>query len=506
MLKKIMALLLAAATLFALCACGDNESSEESKSENSADTSTNTSADASADASTDTSVDVSTDASTDTSEDASSGEYIDKEGYKQFLRVSNTDKTLKKRGFKDKGANSDYVPLNYDKMKAMWISQFDFTSVYKNGDNGTTQRSESNFKKVVSKAFDNLVDLGFNTVIVQVRPNADSFYPSAYYPASHYILGSYGKYAKYDALQIMVELAHEKGLSFHAWINPMRGMSSDNLGKIKTFYPMASWAGKASKNDYLYGRGDDGLLYLNISYEEVRELIINGAAEIVRNYDVDGVHMDDYFYWGEEPEFDKKAYEKARKQKPTLTLQQFRYNNLNALVSGIYSAIKEENKNVMFGISPAGNIDKMPTTYYADIKTWLSQDGYVDYIMPQIYFGMEHSSWSFSSTYQRWSDAITNPKIKLYAGMTLGKAQAGSRGEADVYAGAGKEEWIHNKDVIKKCFEFAVKQPDFSGYAIFCYQYMFDPLKGTPNPLTAEEVNNAKPYLTTKIKGKVIKY
>jgi len=88
MLKKIMALLLAAATLFALCACGGNESSEESKSENSADTSTNTSADASADASTDTSVDVSTDASTDTSEDASSGEYIDKEGYKQFLRVS----------------------------------------------------------------------------------------------------------------------------------------------------------------------------------------------------------------------------------------------------------------------------------------------------------------------------------------------------------------------------------------------------------------------------------
>jgi uncharacterized lipoprotein YddW (UPF0748 family) len=154
--------------------------------------------------------------------------------------------------------------------------------------------------------------------------------------------------------------------------------------------------------------------------------------------------MDDYFYFGEEPAFDSVAFNEAKKENATITRQKFRYEKLNTLVSGIYSAIKAENKNVWFGISPAGNIDKMPTTYFADVETWLSQDGYVDYIMPQIYFGMEHQTWSFPYTYQRWAEATTNPNIKFYAGMTLGKAVSGTWGDKDTYAGTGADEWIDN--------------------------------------------------------------
>jgi len=486
MFKRIISTLLAIVTLCALCACGGNDTSNESST-------------------TDSSKDVSGNTSeTESSENKDVADYTDKEGYEQFLKVSKIDKVLEKRGFLDTGANSDYKPLNYDKMKAMWICQFDFDVVYKNGNR---QRNEEEFKKLVEQAYDNLLSLGFNTVIVQVRPNADCFYPSAYYPYSHYILGEYGGYSKYDALKIMLDLAHEKELSFHAWINPMRGMSSANLDKINEVYPVASWTSPANKKrcaNYLYERKEDGLCYLNIAYEEVREVIIKAAAEIVRHYDVDGVHMDDYFYFGEEKAFDSVAFNEAKKENAALTLRKFRYEKLNTLVSGIYSAIKAENKNVWFGISPAGNIDKMPTTYFADVNTWLSKDGYIDYIMPQIYFGMEHQTWSFPFTYERWAEVTTNPNIKFYAGMTLGKAVDGYKGTGDQYGGSGRNEWIDNKDVFKKCFEYSVKQSNYDGFAIFCYKYLWNPLTGKPVKETEEELKNSKEYFTDIIKGEPI--
>ncbi len=486
MFKRIVASLLCALTLVGITSCGENASSEESKAE--------------------TSADASEGASEDESASGEASNYVDKEGYEQFLKASAVDKVLAERGFKDKGANADYVPLNYDKMKAMWISQFDFNTVYFDG---RGQRNEAKFRELVGKAYDNLVRLGFNTVIVQVRPNTDCFYPSAYYPWSHYVLGSYGKYANYDPIKIMVEMAHEKNLSFHAWINPMRGMSAADLAKVDDVYPVASWTSVANKKKcagYLYSRAADGLYYLNIAYEDVRKVIINAAAEIVRNYDVDGVHMDDYFYFGEEPSFDIDAFNKAKKEKPSLTRKEFRFNHLNTLVSGIYSAVKAENEKVLFGISPAGNLSKMATEYFADVETWLSEDGYVDYIMPQIYFGMEHGSWSFPDTYKRWSEITTNPNIMFMAGMTFGKAVSGYDNEGDQYAGAGKDEWINNKDVFKKCFEFSVKQPNYDGFAIFCYQYLWNPLSGAPYVKTAQELANCKEYFTDIIKGEPIKY
>ncbi len=500
MIKKIISMLLCGIMVCGMCACGGDtdrsSGANESATDSSASSSENSEADTDNTSSTD---DVSDAVSEDdvSTDDTSGGEYVDQEGYELFLEASKTDKVLEERGFKDKGANSDYVPLNYDKMKAVWISQFDFNSVYCSNN---AQRMKAQFKKYVEKAYDNLVSLGFNTVIVQVRPNADSFYPSAYYPWSHYVVGSYGNSAKYDPLEIMIELAHEKNLSFQAWINPMRGMSTANINKIDDAYTIKSWKSKMKYKTYLYEY--NGLNYLNVAHEDVREHIINAAAEIVRNYDVDGVHMDDYFYWGEEPDFDITEFNAAKRKNATLTLQKFRYDNLNNLVSGIYSAIKEENKNVIFGISPAGNITQMYNKYYADVETWLSQDGYVDYIMPQIYFGMEHQTWSFPYTYQEWSKVTTNPNIKFMAGMSLGKAVSGN----DPYAGTGADEWTKNKDVFKKCFEYSVKQSNYGGFAVFAYSYMFDPLTGEPNAATAEEVANCKAYFTTLIKGEVIKY
>ncbi len=514
-MKRIIALLLVVFSLAGLCACGgenssDAEQSKASAEESKGEMSENVSAEESktensenADASKEEPA--SKEESKEESQEPESSEddngIVDDAGYEQFLKASKVDTVLKNRGFKDKGANSDYVPLNYDKMKAMWISQFDFGSVYCGG---AGQNAETPFRTLVEKAFDNLLTMGFNTVIVQVRPNADSFYPSAYYPWSHYVVGSYGTKAKYDPLEIMIEEAHKRDISFQAWINPMRGMSPSSLSAINQAYPMAEWNKNSEKSEYLYKYNN--LMYLNIAYEEVRANIINAAAEIVRYYDVDGVHMDDYFYFGEEPDFDAVALAEAKKKNPALNITKFRYQNLNKLVSGIYSAIKEENKNVIFGISPAGNLDKMASTYYADVKTWLRKDGYVDYIMPQIYFGMEHESWSFSYTYNRWVAILKNKNIKFMPGITFSKAIDGMNGKGDTYAGSGANEWIENKDVMKRCMEFAVKQERFDGFALFSYTELWGATTGRFNTLISEEVNNSKPYFTDIIKGEVIKY
>ena len=98
-----------------------------------------------------------------------------------------------------------YTPLNYEDIKAIWLSQFDMNSVYCSGG---LQTSETNYRKMLDKILDNVVNNGFNTVIVQVRPNADSMYPSEYYPMSKYVVGSYGNKAKYDPYAIIIEEAH----------------------------------------------------------------------------------------------------------------------------------------------------------------------------------------------------------------------------------------------------------------------------------------------------------
>ena len=509
MTKRIIAMLLAAITLFAFCACGTEDTSKDASTESQAESKAETSADASADnTSTDASAETSEEASSESSESSEDGDVAiikDKDGYKQFQKVAKVDKVLAERGFLDVGANSDYKPLNYDVMKAAWISQGDFGDLYTNG---KKQRSETSFKKLVIKAYDNLISMGYNTVIVQVRPNADSFYPSAYYAPSYYVVGSYGNKFSYDALEIMIDIAHKKGLSFQAWVNPMRGMSETNLGNLNNVYVMKDWTSVANKKKcarYIYVHQANKTCYLNISFPEVRELIIDGIAEIVRHYDVDGIHMDDYFYFAGDDALDVTELAEAQKKNATINKQKFRYGNLNKLISGVYEAIKTENPNVIFGISPAGNLDSMATTYYADVRTWLSKDGYVDYIMPQLYFGMEHGSWAYDDAYQRWSAIKTNPNVRFMVGMSFGKALMGYNGNPDQYAGAGANEWIENKDVLKKCLTFAKQQKDFTGYAFFAYSYQFDPLTGKPNPESAEEVKNLKPVLES-IKSKVIEY
>lgn len=384
------------------------------------------------------------------------------------------------------GANADYEPLNYENMKGIWISQLDLIPVYKDVDTGI-QRDEAEFTALIKQIYKNVADAGFNTVIVQLHPDCDSMYPSENFPWSDYLFSGYGNTSIYDLLPILIDEAHALDLSFQAWINPMRACLETEMEFVNVRYPIKQWyLDEEKKSTYLFT--DNKRLYLNPAYEEVRNYVVSVAQEICRYYDVDGIHMDDYFYPSNNPNYDKAAFEAQGEHR---LLKNFRINNVNTLVKQLYDAVKAENPKMLFGISPAGEIDNNLNNLSADVKTWCQKEGYIDYICPQIYFGWQHGSVPFDKLSERWFEMKTCDSVQMILGTTLHKV-----GKSDTWAGAGKEEWVENSDVLKKSFEYINSNLDkVDGFAIFSYQYIWDAITGERVDYTKAEVDGFMPVM-----------
>ena len=374
------------------------------------------------------------------------------------------------------GNNTDF--------KGVWLSQYDLSAIYL--DNGA-QRAQSDFTSRMAQVLDNVMEQGFNTVVLQVRPNGDSMYPSDYYPVSKYVVGEYGLDAIYDPVAIIVELAKERGLKIHAWINPMRCMATADLFQVSTDYLLRQWYDDPRKNGtYLVQSGT--YWYLNPAYEEVRELIVSGATEILERYGFDGLHMDDYFYPTTDESFDAAAFAVMGEG---LDLADFRRKKLNSLVASLYDAVKAFGSEKLFGISPAGNITTVYESQYADVYTWCSVAGYIDYICPQVYFGLEHQRYDFVSVCNTWQNIIQTETVDLIVGMTFEKALT----QEDAYAGTGKNEWKEHTDILKRCLEYTAQLEKCRGVCIFSYQHFYDPSTGAEIAETAAEREEFVPAL-----------
>ena len=387
----------------------------------------------------------------------------------------------------NKVVNTEYTALNYKDMKCMWLSQFDLSPIYR--ENGI-QRDAESFRALMATVLDNVKESGINTVILQLRPNADSMYPSEVYPPSAYVVGAYGREFSYDAVEIILELAKERELSIHAWINPLRAMTDAQIGSVPRKYAIRKWYDDEYLNGKYIVKVNDNW-YLNPAYAEVRELILQGAREIMESYDFDGLHMDDYFYPTTERSFDSAAYYQYFRENGKLAVADWRRENLNKLIREMYSLVKSAENGALYGISPVGNWNNVYNSHCADMYTWCAEEGYIDYICPQVYFGMEHGSFDFVKTCLEWQSYIKNDNVKLIIGMSLGKAQSGT----DNYAGDGKYEWRDNKDVLKRCLEYTKELERCVGVAYFCYQYFYDPITAEPNSATQEERDNFLPLL-----------
>lgn len=379
----------------------------------------------------------------------------------------------------DAAGNSTVSKINVEmEVRAVWISFLEFQK--------SKGYSESKFKEYVDTMFENCVSLNMNTVIVQVRPFGDAMYPSKYFPWSSYASGKQGVNPGYNPLAYMVESAHKKGLKIEAWINPYRisadssikALSDDNQAKI--------WRNDeaAKRNVLSYG----GKLYYNPAVKEVRTLIINGVEEIVKNYDVDGIHFDDYFYPNLGTNYKKnfdaaeyKEYADSCKTTPK-SIADWRRDNISTLVKDVYSAIKAIRNDCVFGISPAGSLSNITSdyAYYVDIEKWMSSNGYVDYICPQIYWSFQHKTAAFDKMTDQWASLKTSKTVNLYLGLAAYRAGI-SKSEAK---SIGDVEWGNSATVLKRQIEYGRNTGIADGYFFFRYEHIV-------SDKTKKEMNNA---------------
>ncbi len=357
-------------------------------------------------------------------------------------------------------------------LKGMWISYLE----YQNLDFSSRQA----FTQDIRKVFADCKAMGLNTVIVHARAFGDAFYPSSYFPYSHIITGSQGTDPGYDPLAIMVETAHKTGLRIEAWVNPYRV-------KLGSSMPKELSADNPAQNTALTITTDSGIFY-NPALEEVRDLVTAGVVEIVENYDVDGIHFDDYFYPDTSEEIDSRQY---RRYEGDMSLEDWRRENVNMLIRQVYGAVKQADDSVTFGISPQGNDDNNYNMQYSDVALWLSQPGYADYIMPQLYWGFNYTTASGSDRYAfknlsyDWSEYERTAGVKLYVGLGAYRI-----GDGDGSAAASSE-W-QTGDNLKKMLEVIDANPNLDGYAIYSYNSLFNNTKYSD--LARQEVQGITDY------------
>lgn len=313
-------------------------------------------------------------------------------------------------------------------VQGVWISFGDYKSA------GLYDKSRTQFTANADSYFKKLKADGINTIYFHVVPCNDAIYPSKYLKWSSYMFESA---PDYDPLEILVDKAHKYKMSFHAWLNPYR----KKMGVI--YNP-----GSASSTNR----------------------ILRITEEIIRDYDVDGIHFDDYFY----PSRTKGAqFYKV----PVSRRKQI----INNMVKKVYKTVKNHDKKLLFGISPAGNIE-YAESLGCDLKSWLSKKGYIDYIIPQIYWSDQYrlngkTVSMYTDRLDEWLE-INENDTPMFIGLAL--YRAGSRVSSDLG-------WRRkNNNIVSQIRQ--LKRKKCEGFVLFSSAYLY---KGS----TQKEVKNYRSYI-----------
>lgn len=332
-------------------------------------------------------------------------------------------------------------------IKGVWLScyELDFED-----------KSEIGFTNNIKNILFDIKSKGFNTVFVHVRSHCDAYYSSKYFPTSIFIAGVQGKKITYDPLKIICYFSKIYNLDIHAWINPFRISTDTNIEALSNSNP----AKKHIINKSNVVRQVDGGYYFNPYYKSVRKLIINGIIEILENYDIKGIHFDDYFYPTTDKKFDEKEYQEYLENNPDISLADFRRNNINKLISVVYKTVHKFKK--IFGISPHCSFYYNYNTQYADIEMWCNSENFIDYIAPQIYFNFtekqeteDNQPLDFKKCLEYWQKKARNTPI--YIGLAL-------------YKCSDEKDFSINNDVIAKQINY-IKNKNIDGFIIFSYSY-----------------------------------
>lgn len=346
-----------------------------------------------------------------------------------------------------------------DEVRAVWVNYNELSMKSVGG--GT----EADFRNKAEEMCRNIRESGMNTVILHVRPFCDAFYPSEHFPWSVYLTGTQGQAVGYDPVGIFLSCAKAQNLSVQAWINPYRVLLSAEWEKLSENNPAKQWY-EAGKFENLL-LTDNGI-YLNPASLEAQTLIIHGVREILQKYDVDAIHMDDYFYPTTDPSVDAPSYEAYLSAGGRLTQADWRRENVSMFVSALYTAIKAQNPQTQLVISPGGDIRKNHDNLYADVERWAREPGFLDVLMPQLYYGFENGTKPFESTAAEWANLRFAENVSLCFGLAAYKC-----GKEDVHAGTGSLEWTQQSDILARQLTLCRTLPYYSGFALYTYSSIY---------------------------------
>ncbi len=354
-------------------------------------------------------------------------------------------------------------------------------------------KNEEDWKKKVDEIIEKLKSLKINNVYVHAISHSDTFYKSDLYPMSKIILKN-GKSVDYDPFRIFVDKLKENKFKVHAWINPLRGMFDEDYNKkISDSYQTKKWYIAKNRKDY-YMKDKSGRYWLNPANKEVRNFIKKAIEEIITKYNnIDGIHIDDYFYPAGLSErnvidSDEEYFKKHNSKK--LDIKKWRRENITELIKIFYETCSKHNK--VFGVSPQGNMNNNLNNMFFDQEEIIKK-GYLDYIMPQIYFGFKNKTMNFCDCVKKWEKIIKknkpkNKKIDFYVGLAAYKCGM----QNDIHAKDGRHEWKNNSDILKRQVCFLNSLKDCEGFTFFSYESFFNPKKEVEDIVKKEKENLMK--------------
>ncbi len=396
-----------------------------------------------------------------------------------------------------------------ERLKGVWVStvgNLDYPS--------TKTTDAATLKREADTIIEKCSEMGITDIFFQVRPTADALYKSDIFPWSQYLTGSQGTAPSdgFDPLEYWINECHSKGMKLHAWINPYRITNQPEINSLD----MLAVSSPARQNPQWVVRFE-GKMYFDPAIPEVRQLVTDGVMEIINNYNVDGIHFDDYFYPGQNFN-DDDSYAKYG---GGADRAQWRRENVNTLIKSLSEKIKERNSNIQFGISPSGvwankknnelgsNTNGSESYYklYADTRKW-ALEGWIDYIAPQIYWEIGHSTADYETIARWWADTLKDSRCRLYIGLADYKCD-----------GAGSSSPWYNGNAIRKQLDLNSQLTKIQGEIHFRYKflvnnsYLYDIVKnyggsvpvsadaittGTLNTTVTSEETTKAPTITTE--------
>ncbi|MCX7876081.1 MAG: family 10 glycosylhydrolase [Melioribacteraceae bacterium] len=317
--------------------------------------------------------------------------------------------SLQIQNSEEKEVNKD-IPKVMREFRAAWVATVaNINWPSKKGLSTEEQKQEAIF------ILDKLKENNFNAVIFQARPQCDAFYKSNLEPWSYYLTGKQGEAPNpfYDPLEFWIEEAHKRGLELHVWLNPYRAhhITGGEVSDYSIVKKNPDWVVKLKSGYY----------WLDPSMKEVQDHSLSVVLDIIKRYDVDGIHFDDYFYpypsYNNDEDFpDDKSWELYKKNGGKLKRDDWRRESINNFIERVYKGIKETKQTVKFGLSPFGiwrpnfpeSVDGFDQydQLYADAKLWLNK-GWIDYWSPQLYWKISSMQQSFPVLIDWWKNENT---------------------------------------------------------------------------------------------------